>query len=157
MNLPYQEGRSPKILKSTSVTPVFQKESSLEYNNYYGSISLTSNLTLSHQKLIHWWLHFFLEMKSVLYEQQYGFRNKHSTAHAVTEITEKSKAVFDKKLYAFGVFIDLQKTFDNVNHTIVINKLKYYRTRGVPNNLFKSFLTERCQFTNIDNQCSSKT
>lgn len=105
-------------------------------------------------------------MTSVKYEQQCGFRNKYSTAHVITEITEKIKVVFDKKLFAFtfgvfafafGVIIDLQRAFDTVNHTILLSRLEYYRIRGVPNNWFKPFLTERYQFTNIDKQCSSKT
>ena len=49
---------------------------------------LSSNLSKLIEKLVHEWLHLFLEMKSVIYKQQYGFRNKHSTTHALIDITE---------------------------------------------------------------------
>ena len=139
INLSFQEGSFPKALKTASVTPVFKKGNSLECNNYR-PISLTSNLSKLLEKLVHERLYFFLEKKSVIYEQQYGFRNKHSTTHALTDITEKIRAALDKKLYACGVFIDLQKAFDTVNHKILCSKLEHYGIRGVANKRLKTFL-----------------
>ena len=48
--------------------------------------------------------------------------------------------LLDSKYYACSFFIDLEKVFDIVNHTILLEKLKYYGVRGVTNNWFKSFL-----------------
>ena len=58
--------------------------------------------------------------------------------------------------YACGVFIDLAKAFDTVNHTILLDKLKYYDVRGIGNNWFKSFLEHRYRYTNIKEYSSEK-
>ena len=70
------------------------------------------------EKLVHQRLYLFLESNKVLYDEQFGFRNKHSTTHALIEITEKIREALDKKQFACGIFIDLQKAFDTINHNI---------------------------------------
>ena len=57
----------------------------------------------------------------------------------------------DSKYYICWVFIDLEKAFDTVNYTILLDKLKYYGVRGTTNNWFKSFLQDRYQYINIKN------
>ena len=52
-------------------------------------------------------------------------------------------------------FIDLEKAFDTLNHTVLLEKLKYYSVRVITNNWFKSFLQDIYQYTNI-NECSSE-
>ena len=55
----------------------------------------------------------------------------------------------DNKLFSCCIFIDLQKAFDTVNHTILLSKLNYYGIRGVINNWFCSYLNGRSQTTQI--------
>ena len=55
-----------------------------------------------------------------------------------------------------GVFVDLQKAFDTVNHDILIEKLNYYGIRGIANSWFRSYLNNRKQYVSI-NGFSSKT
>ena len=62
----------------------------------------------------------------------------------------------DKKLFACGIFIDLQKGFDTVNHCILLHKLNHYGIRGVINNWFYSYLTGRYQTTQIGSEVSKK-
>jgi hypothetical protein len=62
----------------------------------------------------------------------------------------------DNKLFSCGIFIDLQKAFDTVNHTILLNKLNYYVIMRVINNWFCSYLNGRSQTTQISSKISNK-
>ena len=73
-----------------------------------------------------------------------------STAHAVMELIEEISNATDSKTHAIGVFIDLKKVFDTVDHSILIKKLNYYGMHGVANDWIKSFLINKKQFVNID-------
>ena len=90
----------------------------------------------------------------MFYLRQFGFRTKHSTNHALISITEAIKSHIDTGNYVGGVFIDLQKAFDTVNHDILYEKLAYYGFRGNCQLLIKSFLSNRQQYVSI-NGCDS--
>ena len=80
---------------------------------------------------------------------QFSFRKNHSTNHAIIEITESIRKALDNKEIACGVFVDLQKAFDTVNHEILVAKLDYYGIRGTANNWFSSYLQNRSQYVSI--------
>ena len=102
-------------------------------------------------------LYSFLEQNECIYDLQFGFRENHSTNHALISIVEKiQKAIKDNKI-AIGIFIDLQKAFDTVNHSIILEKLNHYGISGVSNAWFKSYLQERQQFVSIDGEDSEYT
>ena len=128
--------------------PIFKEADPLECKKYQ-PISLTSNINKILEKLVHKRLCNFLDQNEILYNNKYGFRNNHSAIHALIDMTEKIRNALDNKNYACGVFIDLEKAFDTVNQTILLDKLKYYGVRGITNNWFKSFLEHRYQYTNI--------
>ena len=92
----------------------------------------------------------------MIYNRQFGFRNNHSTTHALIDITEKIRPASDKGIFTCGVYIDLQKGFDTVNYSILINKLEYYEIRGVPKMWLESFLIGRYQFAHIKDKSSCK-
>ena len=92
----------------------------------------------------------YLEKNKLIYDHQFGFRAKHSTNHAVMSLTELIKDYRDSGKNVAGIFIDLQKAFDTVNHQIPCDKLKYYGFRGISNNLISSFLSGRKQFISIN-------
>ena len=77
------------------------------------------------------------------------FRKKHSTNHALIDITEKIRSALDQNMFACDIFIDLQRAFDTINHDILLHKLDYYGIRGLPNKWFQSFLSGRSQYTSI--------
>ena len=99
----------------------------------YHPISLFSNISKIFEKIVHKQLTTFLNKNAILYKKQFGFRKNHSTTHALLEITEKIKQACDAGQFACGVFLDLQKAFDTVNHTILFKKLTHYGIRGVAN------------------------
>ena len=75
-----------------------------------------------------------------------GFRRKNSPAHSLIEITEKIKESIDNGKYGCGIFIDLKKAFDTVNHKILLTKLEHYGIRGNVLGWFESYLTDRKQY-----------
>ena len=99
------------------------------------------------EKLVHRQATDFLNQQNLFYDKQFGFRNSHSTTHALTELTEKIRQACDSGKFAYGVFLDFQKAFDTVSHDILLKKLEHYGIRGVSNAWFKSYLQNRKQHT----------
>ena len=148
-NLAFVSGTFPQPLKIAKIIPVYKKGDPLDCTNYC-PISLLSNLGKLIEKLIHSRMNKFLENHKCFYKNQFGFRKKHSTNHALITITEKIRNVLDNNQYACGVLLDIQKAFDTVNHRILLSKLEYYGIRGIPHDLIKSYLTNRKHYTHIN-------
>ena len=106
------------------------------------------------EKLIHKRLYNFLEEHNVLYQHQYGFRKNNSTVFALVKITEMMKASIDSVKFGCGIFIDLRKAFDTVNHKILLNKLEHHGVRDSMLNWFKSYLIEHKQYVSFNGQSS---
>ena len=94
-------------------------------------------------------LYKFLDKYQCIYSLQFGFRAKHSTNHALIDITENIRSALDNKKVACGIFVDLQKAFDTVNHNILLKKLYYYGIRGIANDWLSSYLSNRLQYVSI--------
>ena len=95
-------------------------------------------------------LYSFLSKYKIIYNLQFGFRKNHSTSHALLYLTEKVREALDSSCFSCGVFVDLQKAFDTVDHDILLYKLNHYGIRGVENNWFKSYLSNRKQFVSVN-------
>ena len=92
----------------------------------------------------------------MLYEHQYGFQKKHSTNHALIDISEKIRSTLDQNIFACDVFIDLQNAFDTVNHDILLHKLDHYGIKALPKKWFQSFLSGRSQYASIKDKSSNR-
>ena len=86
---------------------------------------------------------------------QFGFRTNHSTEHALVSLTEKIKSTLDSNSFGCGIFVDLEKAFDTVNHSILLKKMKHYGVRGVVHQWFASYLLNRKQFISVNGHNSS--
>ena len=93
----------------------------------------------------------FLMKHSILCENQYGFQRGKSTEFAISEIMEEISAAIDSKMSTFGVFIDLKKAFDTINHSILIDKLEHYGVIGTADKCVVTYLSGRQQYVQIDN------
>ena len=149
LNNSFVTGTFPDIFKLAKVIPVFKKGSKLKCSNYR-PISLLSNISKLFEKIMHKRLYSFLNKFNCLYKYQFGFRHKHSTTQALLEITENIRKALDNRLFACGIFVDLQKAFDTVNHDILLSKLSYYGVRGIPLQWFRTYLLHRKQFVNFN-------
>ena len=75
--------------------------------------------------------------------------------HALISLTETIRKNLDEGKFACGIFVDLQKTFDTVEHYILLTKLEHYGIRGLANDWFKSYLSDRKQFVSINGHDSN--
>ena len=98
----------------------------------------------------------YIEKHNLVYSSQYGFHKGHSTQHATLDIVNAIQANMNQGLYSCGVFIGLKKTFDTVDHNILLDKLNFYGFRGLINRWFSSYLNDRTQTTQIADHISNK-
>ena len=103
---------------------------------------------------MHTRLYIFLDSNNSLYELQFGFRNKFST-DALLSINDKIRDNLHNKTFSCGVFVDLEKAFDTVNHNILLKKLEHYGIRGPALSWFTSYLSTRKQLVVLDGLSSS--
>ena len=149
INMSFEVSIFPDFLKVAKIIPLHKKDSKLNYKNYR-PISLLSVFSKIFEKTIYKRMYAYLEKKNLIYHKQYGFRSNYSTNHALTNLTEYIKSSLDDKKYVCGIFVDLEKAFDTVNHDILIKKLYHYGFRGGFNNLMRSYLENRKQFVSIN-------
>ena len=91
-----------------------------------------------------------------MYDRQFGFRKYHSTNHALNYSIYHIKQKLDNDDHVIGIFIDLSKAFDTIDHEIFIKKLAHYGVRGNALCLLKSYLTNRRQYVSALGETSEK-
>jgi hypothetical protein len=143
------EGIFPDSLKIAKVVPIYKNGNALAVSNYRPISVLTSCSKIT-EKIIYNRLEKYIINNSILHKNQFGFRSKMSTCMALLELLDKLSQSIDEKKLTVGIFIDLAKAFDTVNHRILLEKLQHYGIRGVPLQWFQSYLSNRQQYVIID-------
>ena len=141
-------GIHPENLKICKVIPIFKKGSKLFPANYR-PISLLSNINKIIEKVVFKRIFSHVQSNNLIHNNQYGFRPKHSTDHALINITETVRNALDENKFACAVFIDFQKAFDTVNHKILLQKLNYFGITGKIKEWLSSYLSNRKHFVSI--------
>ena len=126
-NISFSSGSFPSILKTAQVVPVFKKDSKLDCCNYR-PISLLSNVEKILEKLMYKRVYNFLNENNIIYNLQFGFRQRFSASHALINLTENIRQALDEEYIGCGIFVDLQKAFDTIDHEILSSKLDYCGT-----------------------------
>ena len=152
-NKSIEERVVPDHLKITKVIPIHKKDdASLPAN--YRPISILYVLDKILEKVIYSRLRKFMRKHNILYKYQYGFREHHSTSHAITDVMEYIYKSLDTNKFVFCVYIDLKEAFETVNHDILLSKLQHYGVRENALKWFQSYVSDRKQNTITNGVCS---
>ena len=154
INLSLQKGIFPDKLKIAKVIPIYKADHPSHFTNYR-PIPLLSNFSKFFEKVMYNRMIEFAEQYNILYRCQFGFRKNYSTSHALIHLINRISSAIDQRETTVGVFLDLSKAFDTLDHQILFTKLEHYGIRDVALQWIKSYFSCRQQFVQINQTCSS--
>ena len=133
-NLSLQEGVFPDELKIANVIPLFKSDDPKLFNNYR-PVSLLCTVSKAFERIVYNRLLSFLDELDeykILFSYQFGFRKHHSTYKALMTLMDNLINCLDNSEYVVGIFLDLSKAFDTVEHNILLQKLSivWYSRNG---------------------------
>ena len=144
INKSFHTGTVPSALKLSRVIPIFKSGNKDELINYR-PIPLLSVFSKVLEKLVYKRMISFINKNKLITNSQFGFRANHSTSHAVMHLTDLITSFLDKSEKVAGVFLDISKAFDSLDHDILLQKLHAYGFRGLTHQWLASFVTNRFQ------------
>jgi len=152
-NSSLQYGIFPEKLKCAKITPIHKANEKHLINNYR-PISILPLFSKILEKLMYTRLAAFVDKHQILSKNQYGFREKHSTYMALLNMVDQISDQMDQKYFSIGIFLDLSKAFDTIDHKILLRKLEIYGIRGTALQWLHCYLTNRQQCVTINNEYS---
>ena len=141
-NKSMEEGVFPTEMKKTDTVPLYKSKDKDDKNNYR-PISLLLTVSKLLEKIMYSRTYNFLTKYNQIYSSQYGFRTGHSCQDAIADLIGEIARNLDEGLYTIGVFLDLSKAFDTLEHEVLFDKLAIYGIRGVALQWYKSYLKNR--------------
>ena len=132
----FLSGRIPDALKIALVTPVYKENDKHTFSNCR-PISVLPCFSKILERLMYKKVIRFFNKHHLLSRYQYGFRAGHFTQHVAIELVDK----IERNKFTLGIFLDLSKAFDTVNHDILLDKPEYYGFSGMLLEWFRNYLT----------------
>lgn len=146
-------GVFPNDLKKAIVVPIYKKGDHSNINNYR-PISLLPSVSKVFERVIYNRLIGHLDRNHVLSDRQFGFRSDRSTELAIFETLSTIYERLDVGEKVAGLYFDLSRAFDTIDHQILQQVLSNYGIRGVALDLITSYLTQRQQIVCVEGEIS---
>ena len=147
-NLPLENGIFPEKMKIAKVIPLFENGDPENITNYR-PIAVISCFSKVLEGIMYNRSYKYLFEEKLLYSKQFGFQKGHSTDHAIVHLIDQIYESFENDNYTLGVFIDLSKAFDTVDHSILLKKLEMFGVITTNLAWFASYLNGRKQYIKI--------
>ena len=132
---------------------VFKFNDQIQLSNYRPIFVLPAFSKILERVIYNRMVH-YLENYNILCHQQFGFRKGYFTSMALIRLSDQLSTATDYKKFTIGIFLDLSKAFDTVNHEIHFTKLEHYGFRGFVLDWMKSYFISRKQFVQYNNHYS---
>ena len=141
-NKSLSSGIFPENMKLAIVKPLYKGKNKTEILNYR-PVSLLPVLSKILEKIVYSRIVKFFNKHKVFYEGQYGFRKNRSTIDTILDLTGNILESFNRNHYTLGLFLDMSKAFDSIDHSTLLKKMEFYGIRGTVLSWFKSYLKDR--------------
>jgi len=144
INCSFTTGIVPQAIKIAKVVPIYKKGDKDDVTNYR-PISILPYFSKFYEKLMYNRLYNFVEKSDIIFRTQHGFQPGHSPFMSLLSMQDKISNAIENNEYSVGIFFDLAKAFDTVNHEILLKKLENYGIRGEQLKWFISYFENRQQ------------
>lgn len=148
------EGVFPDLMKYSRIVPLFKSGDAQDPTNFR-PVSVLPVLSKIFEKIILGQLLLHFNLNEILHSQQFGFTRGRSTTDAGVALVKHICSAWEGRKDAIGVFCDLSKAFDCVDHETLLLKLKHYGVKGNSLELMRSYLEGRVQKADINRTKSS--
>ena len=152
-NLSFSTALFPCRMKIAKINPLYKAGDRHLFSNYR-PIALLPQFSKILEKVFITRLNSFIDTNNLLSDCQYGFRSGKSTALALIDLTEEIAKAVDGKGFALSIFLDLKRAFDTINYDVLICKLEKYGIRGQVLSWLRSYVTDRQQYVQLNNEVS---
>ena len=142
-----QKGIFLDDLKIVQATPLYKADDKSDLSNYKPISVLSCFLKMMDNRLYQ----YFIESK-ILYPKQFGFQTVHSTEHAIVQLLDQILESFEYNKNTLSVFIDPSKSFDTVDHSVLLKKLELFGVTDRKRSWFKNYLSNRKQVIQTNNK-----
>jgi len=143
----------PDPFKIAKLVALYKKGCKTDPKNYR-PVSLLPLLSKIFEKVVHLQTEKFLSDNHILYKNQSGFRPLHSTESCLTHLSDQILEASDKGCHTGMILIDLQKAFDTLDHSILLDKLGLLNFSSDTISWFKSYLSNRTFLVNVESTFS---